>query len=64
MTNSNSGNSTKKSVDPKLRKLILDYIAAFNSDQYSLAEEYLFQIRQIKEQKAKEYPDYYYKDNK
>lgn len=63
MTNSNSDNSTKKFVDPKLRKLILDYIAAFNSDQYSLAEEYLFQIRQIKEQKAKEYPDYY-KDNK
>lgn len=64
MTNSNSDNSTKKSVDPKLRKLILDYIAAFNIDQYSLAEEYLFQIRQIKEQKAKEYPDYYCKDNK
>lgn len=64
MTNSNSDNSTKKPVDPKLRKLILDYIAAFNSDQYSLAEKYLFEIRQIKEQKVKEYPDYYHKDNK
>jgi hypothetical protein len=36
--------------DDELRSLIFDYITAYNNGSYSLAEEILFKIKQMREQ--------------
>ena len=45
----NSKNSSSP-LNPDLRSLILDYITAYNGDDYSLAEAILLKIKQIREQ--------------
>jgi hypothetical protein len=47
----NLENSTNP-LDPELRSLILDYITAYNNDNFALAESILQNIRQKREADA------------